>query len=98
LIGALSAKYDDSFVRLILGDDPPSGTYYFDHRHRPIDTQQYGNITFDINPSAVTSSASVVLLGLEALGIRNLITQAGSLMLIGLGKESGVRRAREIDG
>lgn len=66
-------------TRLILGDDPPAGTYYFDHRHRPIDTQQYGNITFDINPSAVTSSSSVVLLGLEALGIRNLITQAGSL-------------------
>lgn len=66
-------------ARNILGDDPPRGTYYFDHRARPIDTQQYGNITFDVNPSNVGGATASVLLGIEALGIRNLVTQAGSL-------------------
>jgi hypothetical protein len=66
-------------TRLILGCDPPKGMYYFDHRERPIDTQQYGNITFDINPSSVGGSTATVLLGIEALGIRNLVMQAGSL-------------------
>jgi hypothetical protein len=64
-------------ARLILGDDCPKAMYYFDHRDRPIDTQQYGNITLTINPSTVNANASV-LVWLEALAVMNLITQAGS--------------------
>lgn len=66
-------------TRLILEDDPPKGTYYFDHRSKPISTIQYGNMQLILNPSTVTSNASVVLMGFEALALINMITQAGSL-------------------
>lgn len=65
-------------TRGILGDDPPPGTYYFDHRHHPIYTLQYGNVALLLNPSSVNSGASV-LLGLEMLAIAGMITGAGSL-------------------
>jgi hypothetical protein len=76
-------KYDAITAGLlsrdIFGDDVPKGMYYFDHRRRPIDTQQYGNMTLVINPSSVGGASANVLLGIEALAIRNLVTQAGSL-------------------
>jgi hypothetical protein len=67
------------FGRNALGDDFPKGFYYFDFRHRPIDTAQYGNMQFVFNPSTVTGSTSVFLLGWEAMGIIGLIQQGGSL-------------------
>lgn len=66
------------FTREIMLDDFPKGTYYFDHRRRPISTVQYGNMSLVINPSAVTAGASVYL-GYEALALINMVTQAGSL-------------------
>lgn len=76
-------KYDPItaafMTRLILADDCPKGMYYFDHRHRPIDTQQYGNITLNMNPSSVGGASANVLIGLEALAVQNLVTQAGSV-------------------
>ena len=75
-------KYDPQtsalFTREIMLDDFPKGTYYFDHRRRPISTVQYGNMSLVINPSAVTAGASVYL-GYEALALINMVTQAGSL-------------------
>lgn len=65
-------------ARLIIGNDPPSGTYYFDHRSKPINTVQYGNMELIINPSSVSSGASF-LVGFEALALINQVTQAGSL-------------------
>lgn len=66
-------------TRLILGDDPPKGMYYLDHRHRPINTAQYGNVTLNLNPSTVGGASATVLIGLEALAQQNLVTQAGSV-------------------
>jgi hypothetical protein len=66
------------FTREIMLDDFPKGCYYFDHRRRPISTVQYGNMSLVINPSAVTTGASVYL-GYEALALINMVTQAGSL-------------------
>lgn len=65
-------------ARLVLGADPPAGTYYFDHRTKPINTIQYGNMQLIINPAAVTAGASF-LVGFEALALINQVTQAGSL-------------------
>lgn len=67
-------------ARQILGDDPPLGTYYFDHRHKPIATIQYGNMALQVQPSTVTSaSGSVFLVGYEATAIINQVTGAGSI-------------------
>lgn len=65
--------------RNIIGDDFPRGMYYFDHRHRPIDTNAYGNMQLIINPSNVGGATAVALLGFEALGFIGLINQGGSL-------------------
>lgn len=61
-----------------LGDDCPKGSYYFNHRAKPISTIQYGNMQLIVNPSAVTAGAQF-LVGYEALAAINQITQAGSL-------------------
>jgi hypothetical protein len=65
-------------TRNIMQDDMPAGVTYFDHRRRPISTVQFGNMSLVLNPSAVTAGASVFI-GYEALGIINMVTQAGSL-------------------
>lgn len=58
--------------------DPPAGTYYFDSRERPINSQQWGNVQININPSAVTTGASV-LVGWEYFTQANMVTNAQSL-------------------
>lgn len=45
--------------------DPPKGVYYFSHRARPINTISFGNMELNLNASAVTAGASV-LVGFEA--------------------------------
>lgn len=65
-------------TRRIMGDDFPAGTYYFDHRAKPIQTVQYGNMQLVLNPSSAAASSQMIL-GYEAMSIINQITQAGSL-------------------
>ena len=65
--------------RDILGDDFPKGTRYLDFRHRPINTDQYGNMQLIINPSSVLGSAATFLFGWEAYGIIGQVNQGGSL-------------------
>lgn len=69
-------------TRLITGDDFPSENarclYYFDHRVRPINTDQYGNTLFVINPAQVQASTSQVLLGLEMMALQNNVLNASS--------------------
>lgn len=67
------------FGRNIIGDDFPKGMYYLDFRHRPVDTDQYGNMQFIFNPSSVGGSSAVVLFGYEAFGFIGQINQGGSL-------------------
>lgn len=66
-------------TREIIGDDFPQGTYYFDHRQKPISTIQYGNMQLILNPSSIAGASSQVLIGYEALALVNQVTQAGSL-------------------
>lgn len=65
--------------RLIIADDFPFRMYYFDFRHKPISTIQYGNMEMIINPAVVTNSQSAFFAGFESLALINMITQAGSL-------------------
>lgn len=66
-------------ARSIIGDDTPVGTYYFDHRQKPISTVQYGNMQLNMTPSSVLSASASVLVGFEYKALINQITGAGSL-------------------
>lgn len=74
-------------TRLIIGDDMPAqqarSAYYFDHRVRPINTDQFGNTLFVINPAQVQAATSQVLLGLEMLAIQDNIINATSPARLG---------------
>lgn len=65
--------------RDILGCDLPSGMRYLDFRHRPISTDQYGNMQLIVNPSSVLGSAATILFGWESYGVIGQVNQAGSL-------------------
>ena len=63
-----------------IGNDMPQGAYYFNHRRKPINTVQYGNMQLMVNPKTVASATgSVLRVGFESMGIVNMVTQAGSL-------------------
>lgn len=59
--------------------DFPTGSYYIDHRDKPINTVQYGNIELLLNPAGSVSGSAVVLVGYEDMGLQNTIIPAGSL-------------------
>lgn len=61
-----------------LGDDCPRGVYLFDHRRKPIITNQYGNIQFVINASTVNANATLYMF-YEMLAIQSQAINAGSL-------------------
>lgn len=65
--------------RDILGADFPKGVRYLDFRARPINTDQYGNMSLIINPSSVLGSAATFLFGWESFGVIGQVNQAGSL-------------------
>lgn len=64
--------------RQLLMADPPPGTYLFDFRRRPISTLQFGNMELNINASAVTAGASL-LIGTEAFANVQMLQGASSL-------------------
>lgn len=75
----LDGKMLSLMERNIIQDDFPAGMHYLDFRHRPIDTNQYGNMQLIINPSSVGGSGAVFLYGWEAYGIIGLVNQGGSI-------------------
>ena len=58
--------------------DVPAGAYYFDHRARPISTQQFGNTQITVNPSSVAASSSLWV-GYEYIAQASQVVFAGSL-------------------
>ncbi len=52
--------------------------YYFDHRDKPINTVQYGNMELILNPAGTLATNPVVLIGYEDMGLQNTIIPAGS--------------------
>ncbi len=59
-------------------DDPPAGVYFFDSTADPIVTAASGNTVLIMNPSAVTSGATVTV-GWEDIGIASVLAAAPSL-------------------
>ena len=58
--------------------DPPTGSYYFDHRAKPISTQQFGNTQITVNPSTVNANAAIWA-GFEYFAQASQVVFAGSL-------------------
>ncbi len=75
----LDGKMIGLMMRNILMDDFPAGMYYLDFRHRPVDTNQYGNMQLVFNPSTVLGSGAVILYGWEAYAVIGLVNQGGSI-------------------
>jgi hypothetical protein len=70
----------ESFMeRNLLGADFPAGMHYLNFSQRPIDTNQFGNMTLVINPSTVGGATAVILYGWESFGIIGLVNQGGSI-------------------
>lgn len=65
-------------TRNLIETDMPLGCYYFDHRRRPINTIQYGNIQIVINPSLVNPGAQVFAM-YEQMTKQGVINASGSL-------------------
>lgn len=75
----LDGKMLSLMERNVIMDDFPAGMHYMDFRHRPIDTNQYGNMQLVINPKTVGGSGAVILYGWESFGIIGLVNQGGSI-------------------
>jgi hypothetical protein len=69
--------------RDIVGSDLPRAMHYLDFRHRPINTDQYGNMNLILNPSTVSGSAATFLFGWESFGVIGVVNQSGSLPMGG---------------
>lgn len=65
-------------TRNIIGDDWPPGMYAFDHRRKPIDVNQYGNMQFVLNASTVNAGAYLDMM-YEMLAVQSQAINAGSL-------------------
>lgn len=65
--------------RDILGCDLPKAMHYLDFRHRPINTDQYGNMQLILNPSSVLGAGAAFLFGWESYGVIGAVNQGGSL-------------------
>lgn len=79
----LQFQYLDPFTqtlrsRVRLKTDPPVGTYLFDFREQPINTNQAGNMQILLNASSAAAS-SQVLVGWESFADVNTILGAQSL-------------------
>lgn len=75
----LNPKFLALMDRNVLGDDFPASMYYLDYRHRPVDTNQFGNMQLVINPSSVGGSGAYFGYGWEAYGIIGLVNQGGAI-------------------
>lgn len=79
----LDPKMSQFMSRNVIMDDFPKGMYYMDFRHRPVDTNQYGNMSLVLQPSSVGGSGAYFGYGWEAYGIIGLVNQGGSLPMGG---------------
>lgn len=82
-IQSLDPKMSQFMSRNVIMDDFPAGMYYMDFRHRPVDTNQYGNMNLIVQPSSVGGSGAYIGYGWEAYGIIGLVNQGGSLPMGG---------------
>jgi hypothetical protein len=69
------------WVRQKIGMDVPPGVYYFDHRHRPINTNEFGNQELILNANSNLSSTATLFVLYEMMGLANMVAQSGSLVI-----------------
>jgi len=67
-------------ARQVFMSDPPLGTYYFNHRSRPINTLAFGNMELNLNAAIVNAGAKLVT-GFEAFAQINQLTSSGASSL-----------------
>lgn len=65
-------------TRNLIGTDMPPGCYYYNTRQKPINSTQYGNIQFIINPATVNAGA-YEMIGIEDFAAQQSLSIAGSL-------------------
>lgn len=65
-------------ARAVFMADPPVGTYWFESRDIPINTINYGNMELNLNASAASAGAQV-LVGYESFALVNQLVGATSL-------------------
>jgi hypothetical protein len=67
-------------TRTKINGDLPNGVYYLDHRSKPINTLQYGNMQILVTPSSVGSSTgSILYVAYESLALQGAMSQASSV-------------------
>lgn len=66
-------------TRQRIRQDLPPGAYYFDHRSKPINTVQYGNMELVLNANGAVAANSRLEVAYESFARVNSVTQAGSL-------------------
>lgn len=75
-------KYDPQLNALLTREkvqaDFPIGCYYFDHRAKPITTNQFGNMQLVVNPSTVNAGANLYM-AYESLGLIGQVLQGGAI-------------------
>lgn len=69
-------------ARQVFMADPPVGTYYFNHRDRPINTTAFGNMELNVNLSTVNNGA-LILIGYESFAQINQLTSGAVTSLAG---------------
>lgn len=62
-----------------IGDDFPTGVYYFPSRDKPISTVQYGNMNLVWNPLSTVNAGAQFLVGYEDFALVNTLVGAASL-------------------
>lgn len=67
------------FSRELMGDDLPAGYYTINHRHKPLFTNQFGNLSLIVQCSTVTSINSTITVGFEQLALMNQLPASGAI-------------------
>lgn len=67
------------WTRWLNGDDNPAGSYLFDHRHKPVTPNDYGNLALVANCNAVTGVNSVLYTGFEYMQLTSQLGQLSPL-------------------
>lgn len=75
----ISANLAAIQARNEIGDDFPTGVYYFPSRAKPISTVQYGNMELVLTPTGVINAAAKVLVGYESFALVNALVGAASI-------------------
>lgn len=64
-----------------IGDDFPSGAYYFPSRDKPISTVQYGNMNLILSPTGTINAGAQLLVAYEDFALVNTLVGAASLQV-----------------